>query len=249
MIADVWTIMWKEWKELLLAQGSGRGGLVRLGLMIGVFGVFMPLQTGREWVTSPMSLVFWAWVPLFLVVGVVADAFAGERERHTLETLLASRMPNRSILFGKVLAAISYGWGLTLASLLLGLIAVNVVHGHGELLLYPPLTVVAGTVLGFLTAGLAASVGVLVSLRAATVRQAAQTMSFAVIAIVCVPVAIVGALPRLFPDISGLQVQAWLINVNWSLILVAAAAVLAVVDAVVLAAAMARFQRAKLILD
>lgn len=249
MIADIWTIIWKEWKELLLSRGSGRGGVVRLAIMVAIFGIFLPLQTGREWVTSPMGLAFWAWVPLFLVVGVVADAFAGERERHTLETLLASRMPNRSILFGKVLAAVSYGWGLTMASLLLGLIVVNVVHGHGELLLYPPLVAVAGTVLGFLTAGLAASAGVLVSLRSPTVRQAAQTMSIAVVAIMWVPIGIVSLLPRLFPSVSGLQVQAFLSNINWTLALIAAAAVLIVLDGLLLAAALARFQRAKLILD
>lgn len=249
MIADIWTIMWKEFRELIFSKGSGRGGVMRLGLMVVIFGVFLPLQSGRDWVASPMSLVFWAWVPLFLVVGVIADAFAGERERHTLETLLASRMPNRSILFGKVLAAVSYGWGVTMVSLTLGLIVVNVVHGRGGLLLYPPLVVVAGTVLGFLTAGLAASGGVLVSLRSPTVRQAAQTMSIAVFACVWVPIAIISALPRLFPNVSGLQVQAFLANANWPMVLVAATVVLVALDGALLAAGLARFQRAKLILD
>ncbi len=249
MIADIWTIIWKEWKELLLSRGSQRGGLVRLALMVGVFGVFLPLQTGRQWVTSPTVLVYWLWVPLFLVVGMVADAFAGERERHTLETLLASRMPNRPIFFGKVAAAISYGWGITVASLLLGLVAVNVVHGHGQLLLYPPIVVVGGTVLGLLTAGLAASAGVLVSLRAATVRQAAQTLSIATMLLIFVPVSVISALPRLLPQISALQVTAFLQNVNWSLVIAGAAALLAAVDGALLAAGLARFQRARLILD
>ena len=249
MMADVWTIIWKEWKELLLSRGSKRGGVARLAIMVAVFGLFLPLQTGREWVTSPMVLVFWAWVPLILVVGVVADAFAGERERHTLETLLASRMPNRSILLGKVLAAVSYGWGLTMASLLVGLVAVNVAFGHGELLLYPAQVVVAGTALSFLAALLAASGGVLVSLRSPTVRQAAQTMSIAVVATVWVPAGIVSLLPRLFPNISALEVQAFLTDLNWNMVLVAAGVVLAVVDAALLAAGLARFQRARLILD
>lgn len=249
MIADIWTIVWKECKELIQAQGSRRGGLLRLLIMVGVFGIFLPVQTGREWVTSPMVLVYWAWVPLFLVVGVVADAFAGERERHTLETLLASRLPNWSILFGKVLAAVGYGWGITMVSLLLGLVSVNVVHGQGQLLLYSALTFVAGTVLGLLAAGLAASAGVLVSLRAATVRQAAQTMSIATMVVIFVPVTIASALPRLLPQVSALEVQAFLTNANWTLVLVVAAAVLAVIDGVLLAVGMARFQRAKLILD
>jgi len=248
-MADIWTIMWKDWKELIQAQGSRRGGLLRLLIMVGVFGIFLPVQTGREWVTSPMVLVYWAWVPLFLVVGVVADAFAGERERHTLETLLASRMPNRPIFFGKVLAAIGYGWGITMVSLLLGLVSVNVVHGQGQLLLYPLHVFVAGTVLGLLAAGLTASAGVLVSLRAATVRQAAQTMSLATMVILFVPITIVSALPRLLPQVSPLEINAFLQNVNWPLVLVGAGVVLALIDGVLMAVGLARFQRAKLILD
>ncbi len=249
MIADIWTIMWKEWKELLFSRGSGRSGVVRLAIMVAIFGIWLPLQTGRDWVTSPVSLVYWAWVPLFLVVGMVADAFAGERERHTLETLLASRMPNRPILFGKVLAAIGYGWGITLASLFLGLIAVNVIHGHGQLLLYPPLLTGAGMVLGILAAGLAATAGVLVSLRAPTVRQAAQTLSIATMIVLFVPVGIIGTLPRLLPSVSALQVTAFLQSVNWTWVLVAAGALLAAIDGLLLAVALARFQRARLILD
>ena len=39
-----------------------------------------------------MTTVMWMWFSLLLVINVVADSFAGERERHTLETLLASRL-------------------------------------------------------------------------------------------------------------------------------------------------------------
>jgi len=44
MIADVWTVMWKEWKELLVRRGSLRGGVLSLLIFVGVFGVFMPLS-------------------------------------------------------------------------------------------------------------------------------------------------------------------------------------------------------------
>ena len=37
---------------------------------------------------------------------MIADGIPGERERHTLETLLASRLSDRSILLGKVMAAV-----------------------------------------------------------------------------------------------------------------------------------------------
>ncbi|MBM4467274.1 MAG: ABC-2 type transporter [Chloroflexi bacterium] len=245
MIADVWTVMWKEWKEIFLQRGSLRGGAWNLLLMIGVFGVFLPLQAGRSWVESPQGLIYWAWVPLFLVTSVIADSFAGERERQTLETLLASRLSDRAILSGKVSAAVGYGWGLTMAAMLVGLVTVNLAHGRGELLLYP--AAVFGGIMGLslLASGLVAGVGVLVSLRASTVRQAAQTMSIAIMLLLFVPVFGVQALPaewkaRLAQAVMGADVVQ---------IVLVAAAVLMVLDLGLLAAAMARFQRARLILD
>ncbi|MHB1417476.1 MAG: ABC transporter permease [Chloroflexota bacterium] len=247
MIGDIGTVAWKEWKQLF-TQGSRRGGLFSILIFVGVFGVLMPLQTGREWVDSPLSLAYWAWVPLFLVIGLIADAFAGERERHTLETLLASRLSDKAILFGKVVAAMGYGWGMALTGLVLSLITVNVANAGDGLLLYSPEVAVAAVVLSLLTAGLAAGAGVLVSLRAATVRQATQTMSIATMLLLFVPVFGIQALPQewqlqLVQSVMGIGTGS-----IWLLIL-GASAVLAMIDAALLAAAVARFKRAQLILD
>ena len=55
-----------------------------------------------------------------MIISFIGDAIAGERERHTLETLLASRMPDRAILLGKVIAIVLYAWGMGVLSLLPG---------------------------------------------------------------------------------------------------------------------------------
>jgi len=245
MITDVWTVMWKEWKELLRQRGSLRGGMWSLLIVVIVFGVFLPLQTGRAWVESPLGLIYWAWVPLFMVSGVIADSFAGERERHTLETLLASRLSDRAILLGKVGAAMGYGWGLAMTAMLVGLVTVNLAHGRGELLLYPA-AVFGGIVgLSLLAAGLVAGAGALISLRAATVRQAAQTMSIAIMLLLFVPVFGAQALPTEWK----VRLAQAVMEADVERIVLVAAAVLIVLDLGLLAAAMARFQRARLILD
>jgi ABC-2 type transport system permease protein len=222
-----------------------RGGRLGPFLLVAVFGIFLPLQSGRAWVESPAVLVYWIWVPFLLVGGIVADSFAGERERHTLETLLASRLSDRAILFGKVAAAVGYAWGVALLSLLAGLVTVNIAHGEGELLLYPVTTAVGVALLSLLVATLAAGLGVLVSLRAATVRQAAQALSIFTLLLVFIPSFGFPLLPvelrqRLLQALAGADVA--------QLILVAGL-ILVVLDAGLLAAAMARFQRARLILD
>ena len=244
MIADVATVMWKDARELLFGGGTRRGWLSLL-IVIGVFGIFLPWQFGRSWVETPLMLVYWAWIPLFMVSSSVSDSFAGERERHTLETLLASRLSDRAILFGKFCTAVCYGWGLTIVSLLVGLVTINVVYGRGELLLYPAPIFLGAVVLSLLMSALTASIGVLVSLRAATVQQAAQRMSLGVMIIAFGPVLILQVLPVGW----RVGVVQALQNTDFTGLAVIVVAILVALNALFLTAAMARFRRARLILD
>jgi ABC-2 type transport system permease protein len=201
MITDIWTITKKEWRELLLQQSSFRGSILSLLIFLGIFGIMLPWQTGPSWVSSPTALAYWVWLPMFMASSVVADAFAGERERHTLETLLASRLSNHAILFGKVIAAIGYAWGFMIIGLVIGVITVNVAHGHGRFLMYDSMALIAILGAGLLTAWLVSAAGVLVSLRASTVRQAQQLMMVAILAIVFVPIVLIQVIP------SGMKAQ------------------------------------------
>jgi ABC-2 type transport system permease protein len=245
MMVDVWTVMRKEWKEILFLRGSLRGGAIGLLIMLGVFGIVLPLQTGRAWVESPMVLVYWVWVPLFLVSGVIADSFAGERERHTLEALLSTRLSDRSILFGKIGAAVGYAWGVTLVCLLLGLATVNLAYGRGEWLVYP--AEVGWGILGLslLGATLVANAGVLISLRASSVRQAQQTLSIAIMLLLFVPIFGSQALPAGWRR----RIAEALMMADVTQAVLIAVAVLVVLDFGLLIAAMARFKRARLILS
>lgn len=244
-MTDIGTVMWREWKELLAAQGSLRGSLLFLFVVLGVFGVVFPLQEGPGWFTSPLPLVNAAWLPFFFINGMVIDSFAGERERKTLETLLASRLSDRAILFGKIGAAISYGWGLVLISEFLALIAVNLAYGRSQLLFYSPVIGLGIVLLSLLGSGLAAGSGILISLRASTVRQAYQHLTFGSLLVPAILVLGFLALPE--------EWKAWLtqtlITAGTTQIVLGVAAVLVIVDAGLFVAAIARFQRARLILD
>ncbi len=245
MIADVLTIAWKDLREVLLQSGTLRRSLRGLVFSFLVFGVFLPLQIGPDLVREPAAILPFAWVPLLLASGMVADGIAGERERHTLETLLASRLSDRSILLGKIVAAVAYGWGFMVVSAIVGLVTVNLANaGHGILLYEPDAIVLLGG-FGLLGAGLVACGGALVALRAPTVRQAAQNMNLAIFAVVLVPVLVLQVLPL---DVRR-QVVTALNGLDWVTIGIGAAVLLVLADLLLLAAAMARFQRARLILD
>ncbi len=244
MIADILTVMWKELRELFLQRGTRRGTLTSLGIFLILFGILMPLQIGRDWVNTPVGLAYWGWLPFMLVNNVIADSFAGERERHTLETLLASRLPDLSILLGKMASAILYGWGTSVAGMLLGLITVNLAVGRGELLLYPPLIAIAALVVSLLVAALAAGIGVLVSLNASTVRQAQQTVGTAFL-VIFLPLLLIPMLPGAWKH--GLS--NFLETANFVAIGVGALGLVFVVDAVLIAVAVTRFRRDQLVLD
>ena len=244
MISDIWTITKKEMKELLTQRGRFRGGGLGMLFFLAVFGIVMPLQAGKAWVDSPIVLAYWAWVPFLLVTSVIADAFAGERERHTLETLLASRLSDQAILFGKITTGVLYGWGLTMVCMLLSLATVNIVHGGEGLLLFSAGIAAAAVGLSFLLSFFAASLGALISLRANSVRQAQQTMSIAVY-VVLVPLLLLPVFPQsLRAALAGLAQGA-----NYAAILISLIGLLIIADLALLGVSMARFKRARLILD
>ena len=129
MNPDFVAVFWKEWKEILLERASGGSGLRPL-IMVGLIGVVIPLRLDAQRYFSPRPLLGLIFVSLAAVLAVVPDAFAGERERHTLETLLASRLPDRAILFGKLAACLGYGWLLSIITIILG---IGVSLGSGAL--------------------------------------------------------------------------------------------------------------------
>jgi len=244
MIHDTLTVMWKDLRELLFQRGTRRGTLFSVFIFLLMLGIFLPLQMGRDWLDSSISLFYWGWFPFTIVNSVVADAFAGERERHTLETLLASRLSDLSILLGKIFAAVSYGWGLSLSGLLLGLITVNIKFWNGHLGLFPLLLGLGAVLLSLLMSTLAAGIGVLVSLRSSTVRQAQQTVGIASL-VIFLPLIALTALPA--------QTTAKLIgffsSIDFTLLGFIGLAVLFIIDVILIGAGVARFKRTRLILD
>jgi len=237
-MSDLWTMIWKEAKEVVF---QGRWGqLIRASVVIGAVGVALPWRAGLPWLELPLPvLLILLWVPFIYIFSFIGDAVAGERERHTLETLLASRMPDRAILLGKVIVTVGYAWGLALVCLLLGPVVVSLSTGQGRWVFYHPLELFLGAVtLSLLVSLLATSAGVLISLRVATVRQAQQIMAVGTVVLIFGGILVLSILPAdLFSSLS------------YSQLLLTAMAVLAILDAVLLGLALLSFQRSRLILS
>jgi ABC-2 type transport system permease protein len=244
MIADILTIMRKELKEMLFQRGQGRNSSIRILIFIGVFGILLPLQNGLRALTSPAGMIFWLWIPYMLISGVTADTFAGERERHTLETLLASRLSDRAILFGKLGAVISYGWGMTLLTILVNLITVNLFFWQGHIVFYPALLLSVVLLVTLQVSVFTAGLGIVISLRSPTTRAAQQTMSILIFVLI-IPLFLLSFLPK--EMLFGLG--ALLTTINLAQLATGVIIVLFVVDAALLIYNMAQFRRDKLVRD
>jgi ABC-2 type transport system permease protein len=242
MIDDIKTVLWKEVKEEII---SNKQVLLGLLVTVPVFGMMLPWSMGRAFVEEPYLLIFLSLIPLVMVINILTDSFAGERERHTLESLLATQLSDHAILCGKILAAVAYAWGATILVIATGLITVNVVYGQGQLLLFSPLAGLLIILITLLLSILITSAGVLVSLRASTVRQAETSFLVGMAAVGLIPVVVY----YLLPDNLKEQVLNQLVSIGLDNVMILLLFILIAFNVIVLLVAMNRFQRNKLILD
>lgn len=246
MITDINTILWKEFHELFQTRQGlfGRGGWISIAVVVGLLGVLLPFQAGKEWVSNPIYMIWWVWVPFLIVSYVVTDTFAGERERHTLETLLASRLSDRTILFGKIVSVLLYGWVTAIIGLTASLITVNISAGEGYLLMFSTRASLAILALTFLFTLLSSGLGVLISLRSATVRQAQQITGL---------IGLIPILPMvlldLLPNETVTNILTGLGKMNVNVLVLIATGILIGIDLFVILLTIKRFQRSRLILD
>ena len=243
--ADIVTVTRKEWLEfrdqLLRLR---RGGLSAVIVLL-MLGIVTPLQMGPLWLTSPLMLAYWPLLSSGMVSTLIADAFAGERERHTLETLLATRLSDTSILLGKVLAAIMYGLLFTTANIIVGVITLSIKH-FGEGIQAPPaLHIAYMLLLVTLACSTLAGIGVFISLKAATVRQAQQTLGIIMMVLFIGPVLFI----QFLDSPNRMSLAARLSSLGTDRLVAWTSAVLLAASVILILMAMARFKRGKLTLD
>lgn len=165
--ADWRLVAAKELRDLI--GRLGRKPLTRTIGVVGIFGILLPLRMQGAVNLPAFFAVFMAFLPARLVA---IESFAGERERGTLESLLALPLTDSGIAWGKIAAATFYGaargWLFILiwlpASILLR--AVGLTAGDG-----PSMSIVAGAlVASVVVAAVAAVFGVWQSATAPSVR-------------------------------------------------------------------------------
>jgi ABC-2 type transport system permease protein len=245
MIPDILAIAQKEWRELLRQDVDRKGLALRLAL-IAIAAVALARTAGPDFGASWATVFLIPFLAAFAVIPVVTDTIAGERERQTLETLLASRIPDAALLFGKYLAHVVYGSALGLAVLAVCLVVAWTRYASSPLFEVRPLVLFTAVGLTPIAAGLIAAVGIHVSLRASTTKHATQAMGllFFAVAMAVVLLSQIELPPELADRLDAMTPREPTAGMVFLAMVQGA-----VLDAVLIGLALPRFRRSRLILD
>lgn len=206
-LEDSWTVTQKELKERLAATLADRKLLAALITLVVGGGVLVPWLAGGEDFGQTLLLVLAILAPVPLVIHSAADSFAGERERRTLETLLASRLPIQAILVGKIMAASLYGWLGAWVTLIAGIMTISVGNSHLAHLLYSPALILLSLTLSFLVSLFTACMGAYISLRTSSIHQAQLSTGLLLGLIFFVTALLTAVLLQLLPGPALVEVE------------------------------------------
>lgn len=235
---DTLSVAWKERKMLLRYRGgSMRFVLTLLSPVLLAF--YAAWGSGIRWVELPVPVVPALLVAVLAVIIVVPESFAGERERHTLETLLSTRLTDSSIVYGKMIVALVTAMILVGVVLILGLVTVNFFHYDGELLLYTVPNLAFCLSASLIASIMVTAIGILISLRSETIQEATQTLAGAIL----VPPIMIGMMLLAFRE----EFVRLVVNMDGALPATIVVGSLIFITIVLVVAARLRFRRSTLL--
>jgi ABC-2 type transport system permease protein len=190
-VSAIYTVLRKELIELFGERHSLRGPLLQATALFLLVGVVVPWGDRSVWASATGPIVLFQLFPAVIAAMIAADAFAGERERRTLETLLATPIPAVAIFLGKTLSAVAFAVAVALCSLGSALILASRHFGAAAV----ENADILGIVIGACAASLVtSSLAVAISSSAQNARSAQQMSSMAAIMFTAVSVAVLGGL-------------------------------------------------------
>ncbi|MEQ8674062.1 MAG: ABC transporter permease subunit [Aggregatilineales bacterium] len=249
MIADIQTVMWKEWRDLF-GDLQRKSTLYKVGVVVVAlfFATVLSLVSEEGWTSGETSLMFWLAFPFVFTSQMVADSFAGERERHTLETLLATRLPDRAIYIGKLLTPTLMVWVGVQAWMLYTLVPLNIAFGRDGLLLFSLETLLLGMSSSLALTLLISAIGTLGSLHAPTVQSAQVRIGIFTFIIFFLPI-FAFALLLILPDNVRQQIVDFLTTLGVNRGIIAVTGIIFLTDVGLVILGMRLFRRSRMILD
>jgi ABC-2 type transport system permease protein len=253
MFNEIKAVALKEWLEFINQRGSVKATVLNTLLILVVTAIVFPTNIKNN-DSEVISWIFnWCFLPSMLVLGMIPDSFAGERERHTLPTLLASGLSDSAIVLGKISVVVIYAWAFAIFFRLIVIAKVIILSNSKDLTFYHWNFFIIGIVASLLIAILTASQGILVSLNAVSVKQAyldSFLRFFVFTLLLSLSFTIVLAtIVFLVPEQIRNSLRIFVFSINSTMAISTMLFIFAVLDTLSIVYVLWRFQRSKLILD
>ena len=159
----------QELGQLPRRMGGMTGVLIYAFAMLAL-GILLPWYLSFDFLDA-MVLLAYACLPALLVAPVVAESFAGDRERAQVPTTLEER---RQLMYAEVAAGAVYGWSSALLAMIMGLTIVCL--SVGRWILPPALLAIDLALLSMAVSVSAASISASISVRARSAKHAKRTL-------------------------------------------------------------------------
>ncbi|MGF1490083.1 MAG: ABC transporter permease [Prochloraceae cyanobacterium] len=248
MFAEIAAIMWKEWRQLLQRTGGKVWVFVLRILLSFVFiALIIPVEIENGAIVDYSWNLVWVTMPSVIVLGLVSFSFAGERETHTLPTLLASPLSDRALVLGKIGFPVIYGFVCSLIITLCLLVKINIVSESKELILYSQASFVSGLLTSWLVATFVGTLGVYTSMKSPTIRQAQTSLVLTMLVVAFLPLISFVASAFLIPQDIKTNIIEFVAGLNSSTVIVIILLGLAVFDLILIFLVLKWFDRDKLL--
>jgi hypothetical protein len=159
----------QELSQLPRRMGGTTGVLICAFALLAL-GILLPWHLSFDFLDA-MILLAYACLPALLVAPVVAESFAGDRERAQIPTAVEER---RQLLYAKVAAGALYGWSSALLALVMGIATVSL--SFTRWILPPALLAIDLALVSLAVSVSAASISAGVSVRARSAKYAKRTL-------------------------------------------------------------------------
>ncbi len=164
----------KDVMEWLADRDSRRGFAIQAVIFILLIGIFVPWTTPSIWRSPGEVVLLYVVFPSLIASMLSADAFAGEKERHTLESLLATPLTDTELFLDKVAAAVGLSVAVCILAVIAGVLVLLLKALYSPVLLPSVFQCISVIVASFTAALTIAVLAVLVSSRVSVARSAQQ---------------------------------------------------------------------------
>ena len=149
---------------------GGMTGVLIYAFALAALGIVLPWYLRFEFLDA-MILLAYAFLPALLVGPVVAESFAGDRERAQIPATLEER---RQLFYAKVAAGALYGWISALLALVVGLATVN--FSLKSWILPPTLLAMDLALMSLAVSLFSAGISAAISVKARSAKYAKRTL-------------------------------------------------------------------------